>query len=68
VTDQTQPLADAPGDLFRPRPGHRHVFAYPKSQPTDPRKLGKVVRIRPGYIGNSCAAVTIERVIPIKPA
>ena len=28
MNDQTQPLADAPADLFRPRPGHRHVFAY----------------------------------------
>ncbi len=28
MTDQIQPLADAPADLFRPRAGHRHVFAY----------------------------------------
>lgn len=28
MIDQTQPLADAPGDRFRPQPGHRHVFAY----------------------------------------
>jgi hypothetical protein len=28
MSDQIQPLARAPADLFRPRPGYRHVFAY----------------------------------------
>jgi len=28
MPDQAQPRNDAPTDLFRPRPSHRHVFAF----------------------------------------